>query len=72
MADRRIRIDVFQVGLYHSAESTVYNGDGGQYQEEVSPDCSSGRHQEHGDAETSVTAQFHQYACMKHGYSCRC
>ena len=71
MAYGRVGVDVFQVGLYHGTEGTVYDRDGRQHQEEVTPNGSSGRHQVHGDTEASVTSQFHQYTGVQHTYGRR-
>ena len=68
MANRRVCVDVLQVGLYNGAESSVNYRNRSQNQEEVSPNCSSGRHQIHRNAETSVTSQLHQYAGVEHTY----
>ena len=56
VAYRRVGVDVFQVGLHYGTERSVHHGNGGQYQEEIAPDSGTGRHQVHGDAETSVTS----------------
>ena len=68
----RVGVDIFQVGLHTGGECAVYNGDTCQYEEYPAEFLRGFGHQIHGDAETSVTAQFHQYARMQHGNGSRC
>ena len=68
----RVGVDVLQVGLHTSGESTVDNRNACQNQEYPAQLIGSLGHQIHGDAETSVSPQFHQYSGVKHGNGSRC
>ena len=67
----RVGVDILQVGLYASREGTVNHRDTRQDEEDPRQFVGSLRHQEHGDAEATVTSQFHQYTGMQHGHSRR-
>ena len=70
MADRGIRIDVFQVGLYNSRISTVNHTDTRQDNEYPRKLFSCFGHKANGHPETTVASQFHQHAGVKHRHRC--
>ena len=67
----RICVDILQVRLYTSRESTVNYGNTSQDKEDPAKFLGSFGHQIHGDTEATITSKFHQYTCMEHTYSRR-
>ena len=66
VADRRVGVDVFQVGLLDCRERSVDHADTGQRQENPCQFVGRLGHQEDRHAKTTVSAEFHQHPSMQH------
>ncbi len=71
MANRRVSIDVFEVGLENGPECAIHHTDTSENKENPGLFLGSFGHQIHGYPESAVTSQFHQYAGVEHRNSGR-
>ena len=66
VADRRVGVDVFQVGLLDCRERSVDHADTGQRQENPCQFVGRLGHQEDRHAKTTISAELHQHPRMQH------
>ena len=71
VGNRRVGIDVLQVGLHAGAQCTIHHRDGGQDEENPSKLLSSLRQQIHGYAEATIASQLHQHTSVEHRHGGR-
>ena len=72
MAHRRIGVDILQVGLYDCTKRSVHHRYTRKYEEYPTQFVSGFGHKIYSYAETAVSAEFHQYACVQHRHRGRC